>query len=100
MALTGKQTRQLRGMANSLKATIIIGKGGLVAGVLKQADDALEAHELVKFNVLDGCGVSANDMARAVAEEVGADIVQVIGHRFTLYRESSRDDIEKILFNL
>ncbi len=31
-----------------------------------------------------------------LAERLGAEVVQVIGNRFVLYRASHRDDIEKI----
>lgn len=96
MALSGKQTRQLRSLAHNLKPLLIIGKGGIAPGVIAQANDALEAHELIKCTVLDGCGCSAQSVAHELARAVEADVVQVIGHRFSLYRETSREDVEKI----
>lgn len=96
MYLTGKQIRQLRSMANTLKPLLIIGKEGVTSAVARQAEDALEAHELIKCNVLDGCGLSAQEAGRELAEAVEAALVQVIGHRFVLYRESSRDNVEHI----
>jgi RNA-binding protein len=35
-----------------------------------------------------GCKSSQKEAAQLIAEEVGADVVQVIGTRFVLYRES------------
>ncbi|MDO4291400.1 MAG: YhbY family RNA-binding protein [Eggerthellaceae bacterium] len=96
MTITGKQVRQLRSMANQLKATLIIGKDGVNTGAVKQANDALEAHELIKCNVLDGAGMSAQEAAYQLADAVEAEVIQVIGHKFVLYRESTREDIEKI----
>ena len=32
-----------------------------------------------------------------LAQQLGADVVQVIGNRFVLYRESRRDDVKKIM---
>ena len=92
MSLSGKQIRQLRSMANTLKPLLIIGKG-----VAVQAGEALEAHELVKCSVLEGCDVPAQSVAFELAERLEAEVVQVIGRKFTLYRESSREDIEKIV---
>lgn len=94
--LTGKQTRQLRAMANQLKANLIIGKEGVTSGVAKQADDSLEAHELIKCSVLDGCGAPVRSVADELAERVDASVVQVIGRKFVLYRETGRKDVEKI----
>ena len=88
MALTGAQVKQLRSMAHHLNPAIIIGKSDVNEGTVEQTVAYLEKHELVKCSVLDGSSLSA----REAAEEV----VQVIGRKFSLYRESSRKDIEKI----
>ena len=76
MALTGAQVKQLRSMAHHLAY--------------------LEKHELVKCSVLDGSSLSAREAAEELAERCHAEVVQVIGRKFSLYRESSRKDIEKI----
>lgn len=96
MTLTGKQIRQLRSMCNTLKATLIIGKSGVTPATASQVSGDLEARELVKCSVLDGCPMPVRDVAYELAEMVDATVVQVIGRKFTLYRESSREDIDKI----
>ena len=96
MALAGRQIRQLRALAHHLDATVSIGKSGVVEGTATQAVEALGAHELVKCNVLDSAGLDARDAANQLAEMVGAEVVQVIGHKFTLYRVSSREDAKHI----
>ena len=97
MILTGKQIRQLRSMANTLKASLIIGKSGVTPATASQASGDLEAHELIKCSVLDGCPASVQEVAYELAEMVDANVVQVIGRKFVLYRESSREDIDKIV---
>ena len=92
MALTGAQVKQLRSMAHHLNPAIIIGKSDVNEGTVEQTVAYLEKHELVKCSVLDGSSLSA----REAAERCHADVVQVIGRKFSLYRESSRKDIEKI----
>ena len=64
--------------------------------IAKQAEEALDAHELIKCSVQDGSLLSCREAADQLAELVGAEVVQVIGHRFSLYRASSRKDIEHI----
>ena len=59
MAITGKQVRQLRSMANNLKPTVIVGKEGVTANILKQVNEGLEAHELIKVSVLCETGSQA-----------------------------------------
>ncbi|MEE1296173.1 MAG: YhbY family RNA-binding protein [Bifidobacterium sp.] len=96
MTLTKKQTRQLRGLANQLKPLIQIGKNDLSETAVKQADETLERRELMKCQVLDGSGMDAKEAAAALADALGAEVVQVIGNRFTVYRRSKRDDVEHI----
>lgn len=97
MALTGAQVKQLRSMAHHLNpAIIIIGKSDVNEGTVEQTVAYLEKHELVKCSVLDGSSLSAREAAEELAERCHAEVVQVIGRKFSLYRESSRKDIEKI----
>lgn len=96
MTITGKQVRQLRSMANNLKPTVIVGKEGVTANILKQVNEGLEAHELIKVSVLCETSSQAAEAGREIADQAEAELVQVIGKRVVLYRETTRDDIEKI----
>ena len=96
MDLTSRQRAQLRGLANTLDTILQIGKDGIGANLVKQADDALEARELIKGKVLDN---NIEYDARAAAEELAkatrSEVVQVIGSKFVLYRESHSKPREK-----
>ena len=92
MELTSKQRAQLRGLANSIDTILQVGKDGIGANLIKQADDALEARELIKGRVLDNnIDYDAEELAKATRSEV----VQVIGTKFVLYRESHSKPREK-----
>ena len=86
--LTSKQRAYLRGLANSYDTILIVGKGGLTDTIYKQAADALKARELIKGKVLETCEFSSREAADTIAENVGADVVQVIGYKFVLYKKN------------
>lgn len=89
MELTSKQRAQLKGLANALDTILQIGKDGLGENLIKQADDALEARELIKGRVLDNnLEYDARTAAEELAKATRSEVVQVIGTRFVLYRES------------
>ena len=90
--LTSKQRAQLRAMANPLEPVIHIGKGDIGDNLIKQADEALEARELIKCRVLETSLLSAREAADALAPAVRAQVVQVIGTKFILFRPSHRKD--------
>ena len=96
MALTKKQVKQLRGLATKLNPLIQVGKNDLSENAIKQADETIEKRELIKCSVLDGSGLTAKEAGEGLAEELNAELVQVIGSRFVLYRRSHRDDVEHI----
>ena len=92
MELTSKQRAQLRGLANSIDTILHIGKDGLGDNLIAQADTALEARELVKGKVLENSLLSAREGAEALAKATRAEVVQVIGTKFILYRQSHKKD--------
>ncbi len=90
MALSKKQVKQLRAMANQLNPLLYIGKNDLTDAAVKQASETMDSHELLKVAVQDGSGLTAKEAADKLAGQIGAQVVQVIGNRFVLYRKSSR----------
>ena len=88
MELTSKQRAQLRGLANGIDTILHVGKDGIGENLVKQADDALEAREIIKGRALENSLLSAREAAEAVAQATRSQVVQVIGTKFVLYRES------------
>ncbi len=86
--LNSRQRAQLRGLANSLDTIFQVGKGGLNEQLYKQVSEALEARELIKLRVLETSPVSSREAADAISKATDSDVVQVIGYRFVLYKES------------
>ncbi len=86
--ITSKERAFLRGLANSIPAIMQIGKGGVGENLIKTVSDALEARELIKLTVLENSMESPREVADALAEATGSDVVAVVGKKIVLYRES------------
>ena len=89
--MTSKQRSFLRSMAHNLDPVVYIGKFGVTENVEKEIDNCLENRELVKVKLQEGCDLAAKDVANEMADKLGAEFVQAIGHKFTLYRESKEN---------
>lgn len=89
--MNSKQRAYLRAMANTLDPVLLIGKDGIDDNVCKQADDVLEAREIIKVGVLRNCDLDAKEACNILCEATGAHPVQVIGKRFVIYRPSKKD---------
>jgi len=88
--LTSKQRSYLRSLSNTIEPIFQVGKGGISDNMVKQFSDALEARELVKATVLRNSEASAREICEEIAELTGAEVVQVIGNKFVLYKESEK----------
>lgn len=89
--ITSKQRSYLKSLAHSIEPSVYLGKGGLTENVIKEVEVNLEARELVKVKLQEGCALQPKDVANQVAERLGAEFVQAIGKKFTLYRESKEN---------
>ena len=86
--LNSKQRAALRSIASQTDAIFQIGKGGVNEAMCKSLTDALEARELIKLHMLKNCFDDCNEVAQMLAERTRSQVVQVIGKKIVLYRES------------
>ena len=88
--MTSKERANFRSMANNIQSILQIGKNGISDNFMKQVDDALEARELIKITLLETAGESVKSLANEIAKSVNAEVIQVIGSKFVLYRKSTK----------
>lgn len=93
--LTSKERAELRGQANTLDTTLMVGKGGVTEAVIAEAETQLTARELVKGKVLEGALMSPREVSDAICEATGAEGVAVIGTKFVIYRFSEKCQDER-----
>ena len=92
-SLTGKQRRYLRGLGHHLKPALMIGKDGVTESVITSAGQYLDAHELMKIRLQDGCPLSAREASGHLRDVLGAETAQRIGRILLLYRPAAEGRI-------
>ena len=97
MELTSKQRAQLRAMANGLDVILTVGKDGIGDNLVKQADDALEARELIKGKVLENSLLSAREACDELSKRTRSEQVQVIGNKFPYRQSHKKGKTDKIV---
>lgn len=88
--LTGKQKRHLRGLGHGRKPVVLIGKKEIDTGLIQETDAALACHELIKVKVLENCLLDRHEAAEELAHATGAEIAQILGKTFLLYRPAKK----------
>lgn len=86
--MTSKQRSYLKGIAMTMDPIFQLGKSSLTPENTQAIAEALEARELIKINVLQNCADDPNELAQIVAERTHSQVVQVIGKKIVLYKES------------
>lgn len=86
--MTTKQRAYLKSLAMKMDPIYQIGKSTLTPEITKGVSEALEARELIKINVLKNCMSDINEVAQVLSERTQSEVVQVIGRKIILYRES------------
>ncbi len=92
--LTGRQRRFLRGIGHGLKPVIMIGKGEITEAVSQETALALERHELIKVKILESCLMDRYEVAGALKDACSAELAQVLGRTFLLYKKNKEPRIE------
>lgn len=95
--MTSKQRAYLRSLAMNMEPCVIIGKAGLTDAVVSEVDNLLECRELIKITLLKNSDCDVKDVAKLLAEESGAELVQTVGAKITLYRVSKKDNVKHIV---
>jgi RNA-binding protein len=91
--ITSKQRSKLRGLSNNLKPVFQVGKENVGENLIKQLDEYLELHELVKVKILQSAIVEAKPTCTEIASKLKAEPVSAIGSTFVLYRRSKKNPI-------
>lgn len=93
-SLTGKQARFLRGLGHKLQPVVMIGRQEMSDDVVAAVDESLQAHELIKIKLQEGCLTDRRVVAEELAAKTGAAVAQVLGKTILLYRPSEKELIQ------
>ena len=87
---SGKLRQSLRGHGHRLSAIVQIGKGGITPAQVKQVEQALDDHELVKVKVAADSPSDRFAVAERLAQQPGVNIVQIVGGAIVIYKRHPR----------
>jgi len=86
--MTSKQRSYLKSLASNLEPVLQIGKASLTPEMTEAVSEAFNTRELVKISVLKNCLDDPKAVAEALAGRTRSQVVQVIGRKIILYKES------------
>lgn len=96
--LTGAQKSHLRGLGQTLEATLKLGKGGFTPAFLAELQKALRAHELIKLRFLGLDREERAALCERIADEGRCVCVGAVGHTALFYRQNPESGERQIEF--
>lgn len=90
MALNAKQRKHLKALAHHRKPVVQVGNAGVTPAVIKEIDQALDFHELIKIRLPGVEREERHLLLERVCEATGAETVQEIGRMAAIYRRAKK----------
>ncbi len=86
--MKSRERANLRAEAQRLSPLVHVGHQGVTDAIVRTTDEVLSTRELVKVDISRNLDAPVKSVATALADATGAEVVQVIGRKATLYREN------------
>jgi RNA-binding protein len=84
--LTPAQRKEKRSDAHHLDPVVLVGGDGLTPNVVKEVDNALNSHGLIKVRVFSDDRANREGMLQILADQLSAAPIQHIGKLLVLWR--------------
>jgi RNA-binding protein len=92
IVLTPKMKRRIKCALSAEKPTVHVGKEGATAQIVSEVAKQLDAREMIKAKILKTAlkETEAKDIATKIAEQTEAELVEVRGHTFLLFKRKKK----------
>jgi len=83
-----RSAEEIRGMGQEISATVHVGKSGITEGLEGELKRQLKERKVVKVKVLPGAEGERREIAEALAERTGSQLIEVRGSTVLLCHRS------------
>ena len=92
--LTPKMKRRIKCALSDEKPTVLVGKEGATDQTISEVAKQLDAREIIKAKILKTAlnDEKAKDIAAKIAQQTEAELVEVRGHTFILYKRKTKKE--------
>ena len=84
--LNSKQISYLKSLSHSMHAVVQVGNKGLSEAVIKEIEESLKAHELIKIQVQDNDKTKRQNFLNLICSKLGATSINHIGKQLIIFR--------------
>jgi|TARA_B110001469_G_C9382127_1_gene198023 RNA-binding protein len=92
--LNSKKKSHLKALSHSLNAVVQIGNKGLSDSVIKEIEENLKAHELIKIQVQDNDKGKRQEFLNLICKKLDAISINHIGKQLVIFRANEESKIK------
>jgi RNA-binding protein len=92
--LNSKKKSHLKALSHSLNTVVQIGNKGLSDSVIKEIEENLKAHELIKIQVQDNDKVKRQEFLNLICKKLDAISINHIGKQLVIFRANEESKIK------
>jgi len=96
MSLKNSQKKFLRQAAHHLKPVVWTGQNGITDNLVKEIDQSLERHELIKIKLRLGEREERDAGIEKICSVTNAELIQRVGNIVTLYKRNEEKPVIKL----
>jgi len=91
--LTPKMKERIKRALSAERPTVHVGKEGITAQIINEIAKQLDTREMIKAKILKTAlqEEEAKNIATKIAEQTEAELVEVRGHTFLLYKHKKKE---------
>jgi RNA-binding protein len=91
--ITQKMKQRIKRALSAERATVHVGKEGATAQIINEVAKQLDTREMIKAKILRTAlkDEEAKNIAAKIAEQTDAELVEVRGHTFLLYKRKKKN---------
>ena len=92
--VNSKQISYLRGLSHSIRTVVQIGNKGLSETVIKEIEENLKAHELIKIQVQVNDKLKRQEFLNLICKKLSAISINHIGKQLVIFRANEDSKIK------
>jgi Predicted RNA-binding protein containing KH domain, possibly ribosomal protein len=95
MELNNIQKKKVRSIAQTIKASVQIGKNEIGDTLLETIIAGLAANEIIKVKLLQNAILTKTEVSEILEKNIKPDYLYTIGNQFVLYKVSQKKEKQK-----
>jgi RNA-binding protein len=92
--LNSKQISYLKSLSHSINAVVQIGNKGLSESVIKEIEESIKAHELIKIQVQDNDKTKRQEILNLICKKLGTVSINHIGKQLIVFKPNAEPKIK------